>query len=515
MLAVHGEDPHGQLPALIVVGVVVGGGGGVCGVVVGAGCVVGGAGGVECVVGGTVGTVLAGAGTDAGAGRVAGGTVIADGGTVACGAVGATPGGRGALVGAVAGAVVVMRAVVDVANVVGTACGAVGDGRGVAVLGGAAPPERRCAAVGGAVAARPPTSASNAPPEAAPHAARARRAGWRSAARVAARARSSSSRASISAVTALSPGSVDGSSALPGVVLSRASGYDRAMDQDAISQAIDRLGTFPALDRVDGPLTRVARLVTQDDRASRWLHGSVIGHRLHPMLTDIPIGAWTAASVLDVIGGKRARPHAQRLVGLGVLSAVPTALAGLADWDGTSGRTRRVGIAHALGNSAAITCSWRSWRARRRGHHFRGVGWSMAGLGAATLAGAIGGHLVYRLGAGVDHDVPVVHDHEWHDVAALDALTENKPHAAAVDDASIALVRRNGFTCALAGTCSHAGGPLGEGSVEHDGLVCPWHGSRFSLDDGAVQRGPAIAPQPVYETRTRDGQVAVRAPEPA
>jgi nitrite reductase/ring-hydroxylating ferredoxin subunit/uncharacterized membrane protein len=287
------------------------------------------------------------------------------------------------------------------------------------------------------------------------------------------------------------------------------------MDQDAISQAIDRLGTNAALGRIDGPLTRVARTVTRDDTTSRWLHGSVIGHRLHPMLTDIPIGAWTTAGILDVIGGRRAQPAAQRLVALGVLAAVPTALAGLADWDGTSGRTRRVGIAHALADTAAVACYWRSWRVRRRGHHLRGVGWSMAGLGAATVAGTIGGHLVYRLGVGVDHDVPIVHDQEWHAVGALDALTENKPHGVTVDDASIALVRRNGSTCALAGTCSHAGGPLGEGSVEHDGVVCPWHGSRFALRDGSVQRGPAIAPQPVYETRTRDRQVEVRAPEPA
>lgn len=282
------------------------------------------------------------------------------------------------------------------------------------------------------------------------------------------------------------------------------------MQQEAISQAIERLGAVDALDRADAPLTRIARMLTRDDARSRWLHGSAIGHRLHPMLTDVPIGAWTAAGVLDVVGGRRSRRAAQRLVALGVLSAVPTALAGVADWDGTHGESRRIGVAHALGNTAALACQWRSWRARRRGHHLRGVGWSLVGLGAVTVSGAIGGHLVYRLGVGVDHDVPVVRDRDWHAVAALDALTENKPHGAAVGDASIALVRRNGSTCAMAGTCSHAGGPLGEGHVDGDGVVCPWHGSRFALRDGAVERGPAIAPQPVYDTRTRDGQVEVR-----
>jgi hypothetical protein len=196
------------------VGVVVGGGGCVLGVVVGAlwvvgVCVVGVVGGAVRVVDGTVGglgaTVLADPGSVAGVPRgVVGATVIAGAGMVP----------RGAALGATLGAsVMVGRAgtvvlVVTVAGGAGTLVVA-----GIALVGAVGPaatPAVRCAAVGGAVAARPPTSASTAPPEAAPHAARARLAGWRSTARVAARARSSSSRASISAVTVPSPERVDG-----------------------------------------------------------------------------------------------------------------------------------------------------------------------------------------------------------------------------------------------------------------------------------------------------------------
>ena len=58
--------------------------------------------------------------------------------------------------------------------------------------------------------------------------------------------------------------------------------------------------------------------------------------------------------------------------------------------------------------------------------------------------------------------------------------------------------------------CAHLGGPLAEGTVRDDSLECPWHGSRFALEDGRVLDGPATQPQPCFETRVRDGYVEVR-----
>jgi hypothetical protein len=120
------------------------------------------------------------------------------------------------------------------------------------------------------------------------------------------------------------------------------------------------------------------------------------------MLTDVPIGCWTSANVLDLIGGRSSRRAAQRLMGLGILSAVPTAVTGLAEFSGiTDSATRRVAAVHAAANSAALACYVGSWMARRSGSPIRGTVLGLLGTGAASVGGFLGGHLAFAMGAGV------------------------------------------------------------------------------------------------------------------
>ena len=129
----------------------------------------------------------------------------------------------------------------------------------------------------------------------------------------------------------------------------------------------------------------------------RALSGAWLGHPLHPALTDLPIGFWTSAWVLDIVGGKGSRDASRLLVGLGVLSAVPTAASGISDWtDLADDGKRRLGVVHASANSLAFVSYVASWTARRRGEHGRGVAWGMAGATFATVAGYLGGRLAYR-----------------------------------------------------------------------------------------------------------------------
>jgi uncharacterized membrane protein len=126
------------------------------------------------------------------------------------------------------------------------------------------------------------------------------------------------------------------------------------------------------------------------------LRGKWLGHALHPMLTDLPIGFWTSAFVLDVVGGRRSQPAAQKLIGIGLLSVVPTAAAGLVDWsDIDDTPRRRVGVAHAVSNSVAAALYTLSWISRRRGRHLAGVLLGVAAGTAATVGGHLGGHLVF------------------------------------------------------------------------------------------------------------------------
>jgi uncharacterized membrane protein len=170
---------------------------------------------------------------------------------------------------------------------------------------------------------------------------------------------------------------------------------------DAIAAPVRRLEADARLDAVAKLLDRAARPVAQG-QAREVLAGAWLGHALHPLLTDFPLGCWLASGLLDLVGGRRARGASQRLVGLGVLFTVPTALSGLSDWSAAQDpRVRRVGTAHALLNGAIGTSYFLSWRARRRGHHLRGVALGLTGGLAAWVSGYLGGHLSLTRGSGV------------------------------------------------------------------------------------------------------------------
>ena len=275
-------------------------------------------------------------------------------------------------------------------------------------------------------------------------------------------------------------------------------------------KAIRRIEHTKALDRAVDILEPFVRRLTRHDRVKNTLSGARLGHRLHPALTDLPIGAWVSASLLDVVGGRNARASARRLVGFGIVAAVPAALTGLSDWHDTDKETRRVGIVHAAANTAGLVMQMTSWSARGKVHYWRAKVLSAGSLGAVGLGGYLGGHMAFIRRAGVDAEVPVLESYAWQPACEVSALTEGKPITVEVDGVRIAVVRDAGRTYAMAARCTHAGGPLGEGTLSGTCIECPWHGSRFDLATGKVRRGPATTDETTYETRVRDTTVEVR-----
>ncbi len=171
--------------------------------------------------------------------------------------------------------------------------------------------------------------------------------------------------------------STDASSANPLVAVTH------ALEQDS------------ALDAGVDLLAAAGRAVTDRPVVHEILTGAWLGHSLHPPLTDLPLGAWMSASMLDLLGPEGSEDAATRLVGIGLLGALPTALSGLADWRSLSKQTdRRVGVVHAVGNSAALAAYTGSWVARRKGKHRLGVLLGLAGAALSGGAGYLGGHLV-------------------------------------------------------------------------------------------------------------------------
>lgn len=280
-----------------------------------------------------------------------------------------------------------------------------------------------------------------------------------------------------------------------------------------LQQLIEKIEGTDALDRLAEPLAKTAGRLTKPTPVKNALSGTGLGHPLHPLLTDLPIGTWVAAAALDLFGGRAGRRSARRLVGLGVLSALPTAAAGWSDWSDTYGPDQRVGVVHALGNGTAVLLQTVSYLARRRGRTGRARLYSLAGLGAMGVAAYLGGHLSFARGIGVNHTAFEEAVEEWTDVAAIGELAPGKPARASANGTPVVLVRLDGDekVQALSATCVHAGGPLDEGELlEGDCLRCPWHGSIFRLSDGKVIRGPATSNQPAWEVRVEDGRVQVR-----
>jgi uncharacterized membrane protein len=147
----------------------------------------------------------------------------------------------------------------------------------------------------------------------------------------------------------------------------------------------------------------LARAVVANPMVRDLLQGRPLGHALHPVLTDVPIGAWASATVLDVVGGPGARPAASKLLGVGILAAVPTALTGLAEWAGADRPSQRVGVAHATSNVVALTLYSTSWALRRRGQHDAGVAVGLFASLVLAWSGYLGGHLAIARKVGT-HD---------------------------------------------------------------------------------------------------------------
>jgi nitrite reductase/ring-hydroxylating ferredoxin subunit/uncharacterized membrane protein len=241
-------------------------------------------------------------------------------------------------------------------------------------------------------------------------------------------------------------------------------------------------------------------------------------HPLHPAITDVPIGAWTCATLLDVAGGgdERLERASDMLVGLGCLGAVGAAVTGAADWQDTYGKERRTGLAHGLLNLGALGFFLTSLGLRRSGARGAGVMASLIGYAISLGASYLGGDLVFRMGTQVNRTAWYEGPDDWTPLIGDGEVPEGKLVRASAGDVPVLLYRQNGKLYAISAVCPHAGAPLEEGTVDGTTVICPWHGSQFELSDGAIIHGPSSYQPPVYETRVENGQIEVRrAPQPA
>lgn len=277
-----------------------------------------------------------------------------------------------------------------------------------------------------------------------------------------------------------------------------------------LQDLVGRLERIDALDALTNPLAGWVGWAVRPRLVRNLLSGTYVGHPLHPMLTDLPIGAWAMVAVLDRVGGRAAEGAADQLVKVGLAAAIPTAAAGLNDWSDTKGAETRVGLVHAAANTTALSLYLASLVARTRGSRLWGKRLGYAGLGAMLVGGYLGGHLTFVRGVNVNRHAWEQGLEEWMQVLGDDELADGQHRKVDAEGRTLLLFRSGGTVSALANTCSHMGGPLDEGVVVNGCVTCPWHASTFRLADGEIVRGPATTPQPRYETRVREGRIEVR-----
>lgn len=244
------------------------------------------------------------------------------------------------------------------------------------------------------------------------------------------------------------------------------------------------------------------------------LNGVWLGHPLHPVLTDVPIGAWTTTAVLDGIASLSDDPSLERAADItltvGWLAAAGSAVTGLTDWSDTHGKERKVGLLHGLTMAASFLTYTASLIARLSGARGAGVVLSNTGYALAATGAYLGGDEVFDMGYGVNHTAFIQAPGDFVPTLAEAELPDSKPTKVDANGVSVLLVRQGGQVYALDDTCVHAGCSLSGGHLDGRSIICPCHGSQFDLRDGSVLNGPATMPEPHYQVRVQNGMIEVR-----
>lgn len=251
-----------------------------------------------------------------------------------------------------------------------------------------------------------------------------------------------------------------------------------------------------------------------------FLNGTWLGHSLHAVLVDVVVGAATGALLLDVLRIYFAvdglEVAATWMIGLAYAAGIGSLITGLTEIKDTtpSSTTRDVTILHGLINFLGMGGLAFSTMQRLDGNHDAGFYGLLVGYLLIGVGGFIGGHLVFKYGYSVNRNAfsRGKRAKEFTVVLPAAELPEATPTKVAFGATAVVLVRRGDVVHALKESCSHAGGPLSEGTLHGDTIECPWHASVFRLADGGVVHGPATSRQVSYRARINGDQVELQGP---
>lgn len=281
---------------------------------------------------------------------------------------------------------------------------------------------------------------------------------------------------------------------------------DRVLDHEQLEQAALGVSrTIHAAIMQGGEGTR---------RLADLLHGTWIGHPLHPILTDVVVGAWTIGMFFDFVSlfnhARQAEMIADALTKVGNVAALPTLLSGLADFSTIPEPVANIALTHAMMNNIGFALQVASASARNQGERERAI--TLSGLAFAfLLTGAyLGGHLSYAKKVGVKYYEDVMEPQAWTPALEITKIREREPRRVEVAGQPVLLYRQGNQIQAIGAVCPHSGGPLEQGKFANGCVQCPWHDTVFALADGHVVHGPSTYPVTNYAVRVRNGMVEVR-----
>jgi nitrite reductase/ring-hydroxylating ferredoxin subunit/uncharacterized membrane protein len=244
------------------------------------------------------------------------------------------------------------------------------------------------------------------------------------------------------------------------------------------------------------------------------LNGTWLGHALHPVFTDIPIGAWSCTMLLDLAWlndeSKGVARGSDIAMTLGIVGASAAVVTGVTDWSDLDGMDRRVGLMHGLLNGSILLTNIGSLVLRLTGRRRAGIALSTAGYLASLCSAYLGGELSFAKGIGVNHDAWEGGSDEYVAVMNVEELAENTLTRVDAVGIPAVLLKQGTAIYAIGAVCTHLAGPLDEGTCEDGMVTCPWHGSRFRMSDGSVINGPAVYAQPTFAVRVRNGNIELR-----
>ncbi len=244
------------------------------------------------------------------------------------------------------------------------------------------------------------------------------------------------------------------------------------------------------------------------------LNGTWLGHALHPVLTDVPLGAWSGTTLLDFAWlaneDEGIARGADLTLLLGLAGATGAAVTGLTDWSDLDGTDRRVGLMHGLLNGSITLIYLTSLVLRLTGLRRTAITFSTSGYLVSLFSAYLGGELSFAKGIGVNHVAWEGGSDDF--VAVIDEQDLLEGKLTRVDAAGIPaiLLKQGESIYAIGATCTHLAGPLDEGTVEDGMVTCPWHGSRFCMYDGSIVNGPAVYAAPTFAVRVHNGKIELR-----